>query len=92
MYAQCIYLQTSSSSSDSEEEGRQHKTYSKRKIVSNWDRYDIPTTEEDKVEQRGEDFTKLLHSAGNCYIITLSCLVWFTSSSNWRTSGIVTDR
>ncbi|KAJ8309445.1 hypothetical protein KUTeg_014319 [Tegillarca granosa] len=56
---------TSSSGSDSEEEITQHKTYSKRKIVSNWDRYDIPTTEEDKIEHRGEDFTKLLHSAGD---------------------------
>ncbi|ESO86138.1 hypothetical protein LOTGIDRAFT_167364 [Lottia gigantea] len=64
--------QVSSNSSDSEEDVPsqgvvyQKKTFSKRKIVSNWDRYEIPHVDENKVEEsKGSDFSTVLNLTGS---------------------------
>ncbi|KFP01975.1 Cell death regulator Aven, partial [Calypte anna] len=53
-----------------EEEKEELKSYSKRKIVSNWSRYEETEKEEQRVcgeSQRGTDFSVLLSSAGNSF-------------------------
>jgi len=40
------------------------KTYNRREVVSNWDRYEVRQSEENLPEQKGEDFSKLLNTAG----------------------------
>ncbi|XP_050406748.1 cell death regulator Aven isoform X2 [Patella vulgata] len=59
---------TSTTISDSSEEDDinlpqcifEKKTFLRRKIVSNWDRYEIPIVEDSNEETRGTDFTQLL--------------------------------
>ncbi|XP_054988577.1 cell death regulator Aven [Sorex araneus] len=52
------------------EENEEHGNYSKRKVVSNWDRYQDIEKEVDKEggeSQRGTDFSVLLSSAGDSF-------------------------
>lgn len=57
------------------------KHYRKRKIVSNWSRYDDSSDSEggddDIPLQRGEDFNKLLAEAGNVHVV----IFWFCNKT-----------
>lgn len=49
------------------------KTYRKREIVSNWQRYELePDNEDAEITGRGESFDKLISMTGNCIYLTLS--------------------
>ncbi|NWQ74373.1 AVEN regulator, partial [Columbina picui] len=53
-----------------EEEKEEHKSYSRRKIFSNWSRYEDTEKEEQREHgesQRGTDFSVLLSSAGDSF-------------------------
>ena len=52
-----------------DESDEEEKTFRRRNLVSNWSRYgDLPEdNDEDLPLQRGDDFTKLLASAGIFY-------------------------
>ncbi|XP_046369835.2 cell death regulator Aven-like [Haliotis rufescens] len=63
-----------SDSSDSDTESSdprgpvyERRTFSRRQIVSNWDKYDLPDQGEQSAASRGEDFSRLLSSAGDAF-------------------------
>lgn len=61
-----------------EEEEREVKSYSRRKIFSNWSRYEDAEKEgqnECGESQRGTDFSVLLSSAGKHFIL---CIKFFS--------------
>ncbi|XP_046567098.1 cell death regulator Aven-like [Haliotis rubra] len=45
----------------------EQRKFSRRQIVSNWDKYDLPDHGEETASSRGEDFSKLLSSAGDAF-------------------------
>ncbi|XP_067680997.1 cell death regulator Aven-like isoform X2 [Haliotis asinina] len=45
----------------------EQRKFSRRQIISNWDKYDLPDLGEETASSRGEDFTKLLSSAGDAF-------------------------
>lgn len=64
------------------EENEEQGNYSKRKIVSNWDRYQDTEKEVDNESgesQRGTDFSVLLSSAGmnpRCSLLSAMKVAW----------------
>jgi hypothetical protein len=53
-------------STDSDDEQRtsfSKASFQRRKVVSNWDRYDLPPDEE-PIKTKGENFSKLLQVTG----------------------------
>lgn len=64
------------------EENEEQGNYSKRKIVSNWDRYQDTEKEVDNESgesQRGTDFSVLLSSAGmnpSCVLLSAMKVAW----------------
>jgi len=50
----------------------QKKSFSRRKLESNWDRYDEP---QKTVEQIGADFNELISAAG---VLTFYCMIFIT--------------
>lgn len=59
-------LSDSSESSDENDGTCTTKTsFQRRKLVSNWDRYELPPEEESSILSKGDNFSKLLQSAGS---------------------------
>ncbi|KAA8583020.1 hypothetical protein FQN60_015566 [Etheostoma spectabile] len=57
---------------NSEGEGDRMEVFSRRKLESNWDRYEVserPEPDEDMPTQRGTDYHVLLGSAGNICLL-----------------------
>lgn len=54
----------STSSDDEQRDSFSKASFQRRKVVSNWDRYDLPPDQE-PVKTKGENFSKLLQVTGN---------------------------
>ncbi|XP_063427165.1 cell death regulator Aven-like [Mytilus trossulus] len=56
---------SSESSDDNDGTATTTSSFQRRKLVSNWDRYELPPDEEATMLSRGDNFSKLLQSAGS---------------------------
>lgn len=68
--------------SQEEEEKEELKSYSRRKIISNWSRYEDTEKEgqnEHRETQRGTDFSVLVSSAGRYFVLHRLLLFWLLS-------------